>query len=282
MLGYFTGTAKYIHIPLVLSLSLEGLYRFLVNDKASQVIFIGSSKKNMNLNPIEFIFNDASTHWLVLLYDSNTKSLRYTHAEGKQSQLEVKSDIAVNGDWKKFLRTLHQEGRSGIKNWSDHETKQHPFKTSGVCQDFATQLACELSLSRTFTYVLTLCLFRFATLILLAYYVIYLVDFFLGSMFEFSQNGLFRYPDFVFCLYMLYDYYEFSTNKFKLFSKQKYNVVTSETLIHVFVAVLFVVLQSIWNFKLDWLLFPLIMCLSILYYWILNFLFKNSQAKQLH
>ena len=85
--SWYLGIIDFAYYPFVLSFVFEGLYRFVMRRKGpNELLLIGSSNANMALNPVEVLFNDASTHWVVLFYDTTTKQLHFTHTTGKQSK----------------------------------------------------------------------------------------------------------------------------------------------------------------------------------------------------
>jgi len=112
---------------------------------------------------------------------------------------------------------MYRLGFRSIQKWDDYDiSDKEPFAVSGVCQDYAVHVACHISAMKSFTYVLSLCLFRITTFLVFLYFLVFLWVF--GILWytgfpplpQFFQLIImpFAHPDFVTCLYVIYDFYE--------------------------------------------------------------------------
>jgi len=270
-ISIFLNVSDFMYFPAVLSLALEGLCSLMFLE-GKEMILIGtnSNQRSLSLNPM-ILFSDISmSHWVVLLYDKTTKKLHYTHATGKQSNLEVVTKtLSLDIGPKKFFQQLHGMGFYNLRR-SDEviEASEIFVQTEKICREYAIRFACDISTSKTFTYILSLSLFRHSTLLLGLYYILFLLD-----RVNLSRNDVFKFPDLAFVLYMLYDYVEYARGSFRLgnarTSKKDIRCYAAETLIHVAVFSLYFLFH---DFVFDGLLLLVVMTLSFVYYYLLKFL----------
>ena len=87
-------------------------------------------------------------------------------------------DVSIDDNATKLFRKLHVLGFRAIQSWKDYDTSDgKPFAVSGVCQDYAVHVACHISAMKSFTYVLSLCLFRVTTFLVFIYFLGFLWGF---------------------------------------------------------------------------------------------------------
>ena len=177
-------------------------------------------------------------------------------------------DVSIDDNATKLFRKLHVLGFRAIQSWKDYDTSDgKPFAVSGVCQDYAVHVACHISAIKSFTYVLSLCLFRVTTFLVFLYFLVFCVVLATGDSGPIAY--LFRHPDFAACLYIIYDFYERQMGLRRLLKKAQ----TDSYSVGVFFAQGFLsvlLCASLRSFLMEGVFAIVLMSLSFLFYYTLR------------
>ena len=141
------------------------VWRVFVGKNAStdQVLFIGQIIKSDDISDT----SDTTSHWVVVVYDQANETYVYTHAVGNVISGEgIKIPFRNMSEDKRRKYRLIEVGsvtrvnRSlKMKNVVDNEMMQSGYS----CQEYAIDVAFQLSSSRTYTLVKTMMMLRFRT-----------------------------------------------------------------------------------------------------------------------
>ena len=142
------------------------VWRVFVGKNAStdQVLYIGQIIKSDDISDT----SDTTAHWVVVVYDQASETYVYTHAVGNvisgegikipfenmPEEKRRKYQLIEVGFVTRFKRSLK------MKNVVDNEKMESGYS----CQEYAIDVAFQLSSSRTYTLVKTMMMLRFRTI----------------------------------------------------------------------------------------------------------------------
>ena len=165
------------------------LWRFYVglNVSTDQTLYIGRTFQNMEDSDA----SNTTNHWAVVV--QNQSRFLYTHAVG-----QVVSGRGIRKHFKEIdeakLRRNYSLVPVGFVTRKDRERKmeviveQEPMQSGNTCQEFATDIAFQLSSSRTYTFLKIMMLLRIRNVIFYTTAAIsillYLFNFFIAKVFN--------------------------------------------------------------------------------------------------
>ena len=163
-LGYF--------FPFVQSLPFFVMFWMLLarsNEDKDMALYIGQLKtKNNDYGLSEGLSDESNTiaHWIVALdEDEDEDHFNVAHAVGavslgKGKKLPFKSQEKHEVDSKYYRRHVGWVSRRNLSENMQLVTDKEPMKSGYTCQEYAVDIAFQLSSSRTYTYIKMLLLPR--------------------------------------------------------------------------------------------------------------------------
>ncbi len=125
--------------------------------------------------------SNASTHWIVAMDDENDHFL-YTDAVGRviSGEGEKKKFRKKPSEWLKSRYTLNHVGyvtRKKTEQQMDEVVELEPMKSGNTCQEYAVDIAFQLSSSRTYTFMKIMAIPRARNVIFLTVFCLSIVLF---------------------------------------------------------------------------------------------------------
>ena len=123
-------------------------------------------------------FSDTSTHWVVAMEAEEMEAFLYTHAVGRvvSGKGKKKPFKRICADKLKQSYSLTHVGyvtRRSTEQRMEEVVELEPMKSGNSCQEFAVDIAFQLSSSRTYTFIKTMGIIRVRTF---AFYLLFAVS----------------------------------------------------------------------------------------------------------
>ena len=122
--------------------------------------------------------SDTLAHWMVAVETEEMETFRYTHAVGRvvSGQGEKQPFVRKSADELKQKYSLTHVGyvtRRSTEQRMEEVVELEPMKSGNSCQEFAVDIAFQLSSSRTYTFIKTMGIIRVRTF---AFYLLFAVS----------------------------------------------------------------------------------------------------------